>query len=452
MKKWTLKIASVLAATIALFSLTGCQGEQGLSAYEIAVKNGFVGTEEQWLQSLKGLNGADGEDFNINQMYEEALEDGFVGSMADFLKEYFSVDVSENSSTEIVAHNVMSSVEIICTHQVSNLYGQTVNAAAQGSGVIYYLEKEEGRAYIITNYHVVHEETSLAEDKIATGIYMYLYGAMNGFTTTSYTDPTGDPLMGRFVGGSKENDIAVIAVENSEYLKTSAAEAVSIRDESQPIRVGEEVHAIGNASGNGTSVTQGVISVDSEYIALPAIGNSSVAASHRVMRTDSAINKGNSGGGLFDASGKLVGIVNAKSSSTSIDNVGYAIPIDRVCRIVEKVIETGKATKGLFGITVQVEDSNAYVDQFGALKKVEKIVVSVAPTLATQSAYGKLFAGDVLKKMTLRGKTIEITRLYQVSEFLIAARVGDTATLLIERFGEEQEISITFEEGHIVEI
>ncbi|MBQ8428108.1 MAG: trypsin-like peptidase domain-containing protein [Clostridia bacterium] len=451
MKKGILKVLSVITALIAVFSLASCQGEQGLSAYEIAVENGFVGTEAQWLQSLKGLNGQDGEDLDINQMYEAAIADGFSGSMADFLKEYFSVDVEENSQTEIIAHNVMSSVEIICTHQATNIYGQTVDVAAQGSGVIYYLEKEEGRAYIITNYHVVHEETSIAEDKIATGIYMYLYGAMNGFTTATYTDTTGDPLIGRFVGGSKENDIAVIAVEDSEYLKTSAAEAVKVRDEEKPIRVGEEVHAIGNASGNGTSVTQGVISVDSEYISLPAIGDSSTAASHRVMRTDSAINKGNSGGGLFDANGKLVGIVNAKSSSTSIDNVGYAIPIDRVCRIADKVIETGKATKGLFGITVSIEDSRAYVDEFGVLQKEETIVVSVAPTSTTQSAYGKLIQGDVIKEITLRGQTKKVTRLHQVSELLIAARAGDTATLVIERAGEEKEISITFEESHIVE-
>ena len=453
MRKGLLKIAAIVAVAISVFSLASCQGKDGRSAYEIACENGFVGTEEQWLQSLKGLNGndgEDGEDLDINKMYEAALEDGFTGSMAEFLKEYFSVNVEENSRTEIIAHNVMSSVDLICTHRVS-AYGQTVNTISQGSGVIYYLEKEAGRAYIITNYHVLHEETSVSEGKMAEDVYIYVYGAKKSFNTATNTDPTGDPIMGRFVGGSKENDIAVIAVEDSEYLKKSAAEAVKIRSEDKPIKVGEVVRAIGNASGRGTAVTEGVVSVDSEYIILPSIDNSNVAASHRVIRTDAVINRGNSGGGMFDADGKLVGIVSALSNNEKIDNVGYAIPIDKAVRIADKVIETGKATKGVLGVMLEVQSSRAYVDEFGNLQKEERIAVSVAPT-TTQSAYGKLIQGDVLKQITLRGKTVKITRLYKASEFLIAARVGDTVTLLIERSGVEQEISVTFGEGHIVEI
>ncbi|MBR2903204.1 MAG: serine protease [Clostridia bacterium] len=453
-KRWMKWISMVVVAVIALFGATACQQltrREGLSAYEIALKNGFVGTEEEWLLSLKGQDGDDGADMDINAMYEAAKADGFQGSMSDFLKEYFNVEVGKNTDVETLAHNVMSTVSIMCVFD-EQVNGSTQKVVSTGSGVIYHLEKANGRAYIITNYHVIYETGTTNPNGVTDDIYCYLYGAKNSFSAETYTDESGDAMRARVVGGSRENDIAVLAIEGSEYLKNSQAEAVRVRAESSPVYLGEKVYVVGNAGGRGISVSDGVVAVESEYIALESLNDPAQATSHRVMRTDAVVNKGNSGGGLFDAYGQLVGIVNAKSNGLTLDNVGYAIHIDRVCRIADEVIATGKADKGLLGVTLQVETSYGDIDAHGRLSIVEKITVKEAPTDENSSAYGVLENGDIIKKITIEGKTHDVTRLYLVGELLILAEAGDTIELEIERAGVMMTKAITFAAKHMVTI
>ena len=449
MKKWLLKIAAVFAAIITVFSFVGCN--TALSAYEIAVKNGFVGTEAEWLASLKGKDGDDGKDLDINQMYAAAVADGYQGTMSDFLKEFFDVEVGANVDTSIVAHNVMSSVSIICVFEF-NKEGTTEKTTTYGggSGVIYHLEKENGRAYIVTNYHVVHAHGALGEGETAKDYFVYLYGAQNHFSSQTYTDTTGHPMKARFVGGSKTEDIAVLAVEDSEYLKNSAAEEVKIRESG--VKLGEAVHAIGNAGGRGISIAQGVVSSESETIYLESLYDNTQAAAHRVIRTDAAINKGNSGGGMFDADGNLVGIVQAKSNSETMDNVGYAIPIQKVVRLVDEIIATGKVDKMMLGVTLSVKSSYAEIDAQGNLVVKETVYVVTAPTTATASAYGVLMQGDVIKKIAIGTKELTVTKVYEIGDFLILAKVGDVVEITFDREGTEYVRQITAQESHMVEL
>ena len=484
MKKWLLKISALLAAGMATISMAGCvtiksqamsayeiavkngfvgteqewlkslecdDHEDGLSAYEIAVKNGFAGTEEDWIASLKGLDGSDGEDLDINAMYEAAKEDGFKGTMTEFLKEYFDVDVSVNNDTETIAHNVMSTVSLLCVFDQEN--GEnTKKYVSMGSGVIYHLEKENGRAYIITNYHVIHESGSLQKDGISDDIYVYLHGAKNTFSSETYTDETGDPMRAYFVGGSSTQDIAVIAIENSDYLKTSAAEAVKIRDDKDPVKMGEKVYVIGNGAGRGISVSEGVVSAESETITLESLNDPMTAESHRVIRTDGVVNKCNSGGGLYDAYGELVGIVNAKSNSEMIDNVGYAIPIEKACDIADEAIARGKVDKGFLGVTLLKDSSSASIDENGRLVVIERIIISEQADDPKYASYGILQNGDIVISITIDGVKKTVTRLYQVSEWLINAEAGDTVEIEIERDGVLMTKSITFSEEHILAI
>ena len=408
----------------------------GKSAYEIALDNGFVGTEEEWLASLKGMDGEDGQDLDINQMYQAAVADGFVGGMSAFLKEYFDVEVGQSVDTEIVAHNVMSSVSIISVFDVAS-GNNTQRMTSSGSGVIYHLEKEHGRAYIVTNYHIVFENGVLNENGIAGIIYVYLYGEQFNLSGETYEDESGNAMRARYVGGSPVNDIAVIAVEDSEIIKNSAAEAVTVRGAEERLRLGESVHAIGNAGGRGLSVVEGGLSCDSEYISLASFENPAEAATHRVMRVDAAINKGNSGGGLFDANGKLLGIVNAKSSGTSMDNVGYAIPMEKVCFIVDEILAKGYADKAILGVMLGIESTTSGIDATGTLYVKERIYISEAPSDATESAYGLVLKGDVITKVEIGTKTLEVERLYQIGDFLIQAEAGDVVKLTIERGGVE---------------
>lgn len=244
-----------------------------INAYEIAQQNGFEGTEEEWLASLRGVNGEDAEQISINDVYEEAQKNGYTGTFLDFLKEYLSVEMQDNHNTEMIAKNALSVVSINCSFKKNVIvngggwWGGTTTQeklyTAAGSGVIIDLNKEAGNAYIVTNYHVIYDSESLTANKISDEIYLYTYGAFNGFSKQTGKDEGGDGIKATYVGGAMDYDIALLKVEGSEILRGSEVTEAKIGD-SQDVQVGENVFAIGNPDGAGISVTNGLISVDSE--------------------------------------------------------------------------------------------------------------------------------------------------------------------------------------------
>ena len=298
------------------------------------------------------------------------------------------------------------------------------------------MDQEEGDAFIITNYHVVYDGSSDSADGISESINMYLYGAEfeNLAITTTY------------VGGSLYYDIAVLRVENSEVLKNSDACAVDVAD-SDLVFVGDPAVVIGNAQGYGISTTAGVISVDSEYITLTDI-DGVTEVTLRVMRTDAAVNGGNSGGGLFDANGDLIGVVNAKIVEEGVENIGYAIPSNIVVAVAQNIIdhcwETNLKTvqRATLGVSVATLDSHAVYDSSTGTVSIEETVV-VYEVSAGSLAHGKLLAGDELVSVTLNGETKTITRQYHVIDLMLRARVGDTITFCVLRNGEACTVSVT---------
>ena len=122
----------------------------------------------------------------------------------------------------------------------------------------------------------------------------------------------------------------------SEIIKNSMAGKISYVN-SDNLQAGDVAIAIGNPENNGISTTQGIISLESEYIEM-ANSNNTDSITYRVMRVDTGINSGNSGGGLFNANGDLIGIVNAKMVDTSIESIGYAIPSNIVINVSDNII------------------------------------------------------------------------------------------------------------------
>ena len=349
-----------LCACIGLF--TACN-DKAVTAYEIAVKYGFEGTEEEWLATLKGAKGEDGKSLDIWEMYEKAE---YSGTFLDFLKELgFSLDVAlqEDNDTVTLAKNVSSVVSICCGYQkkttkTNGIFGWQEEdviqvTGSEGSGVIWDLEDngETASAYIVTNYHVVYQNSTYTdiENGISDCIYVYPYGAREGFTTgdtngdgclddnAQMGDFTGDGIKATYVGGSMAYDIAVLRVEGSKYLHDAQVSEVEL-GVSNNVLLGEKAYVIGNSNGYGISVTGGLISTLSEKIYISALDGSNSVMTFRVMRTDAAINGGNSGGALFDAQGKLIGIPNAKTKTSGVDNMGYALHIDRVKSVVANIL------------------------------------------------------------------------------------------------------------------
>lgn len=227
-----------------------------------------------------------------------------------------TVDTSKQMSpAEVYAQNVASTVGIT-TSVTTNYFGFTTTSAASGSGFVF---SDDG--YILTNYHVIENSTSIK-------VTMY----------------DGSSYEAELIGYDESNDIAVLKIG------AGSLQPVVLGD-SDNLNVGDSVLAIGNPLGELTfSLTAGVVSALDREVTLS--GNVTM----ELIQTDCAINSGNSGGALFNLYGEVIGITNAKYSSSgsgaSIDNIGFAIPINSVLNIVESIIEKGYIAKPYIGVSV----------------------------------------------------------------------------------------------------
>ena len=320
--------------------------------------------------------------------------------------------------------------------------GQLVESTGAGSGVIYKMNKETGDAYIITNYHVVHNARTGGTR--ANEVYLFLYGQEG---LSKYAIPA------TYVGGCMQADIAVLKVTGSRILAESLAVEATLAD-SDGARVLDTAIAVGNPEGRGISATLGHVSVDNEDIELTLDGVNKVKI--RVMRIDTAVNEGNSGGGLFNSRGELIGIVNAKPSDTSIEGIGYAIPSNLVSAVADNIIhycaDTSKtsAYRCLLGVTVKISEQYLELDtESGALLRREKIVVDAISAGGTVD--GVLAVGDELISVTVDGVEYEITRLHSIGDAMLRARVGDLVAFKIIRGGVETTVTLFMPESALQE-
>ena len=246
----------------------------------------------------------------------------------------------------------------------------------------------------------------------------------------------------------------MLHVDNSEILKNSDVCAVEIAD-SDKVSVGDSAIAVGNAKGLGVSASSGIVSVDSEYITMAA-ADGKTEVSFRLMRVDTAVNSGNSGGGLYDGEGRLIGIVNAKIVDDGVENIGYAIPSNIAVSIAENIIDycfgtdLERVQRAMLGIVVTALDSKAVYDTASGSISIKE-TVSVYEISESSLAYGALQAEDVLLRAKLNGKTVEITRQYHIIDLMLDVRVGDTVELTVLRGGEEKTVSIKITKDSLTE-
>lgn len=448
MKKLWKNILLIIAVACMTFGVASCSSQKAISAYEIAVKNGFKGTETEWLASLKGADGTDGKTFTVEDLYETAKKEGFEGSLLDFIKSTgLDVEVNENNDTKTIAQNVTSVVSVYCgfsqVKTTGGLFGgkqTTEYYASAGAGVIIDINKSAGNALIVTNYHVLYDVES--REKISNNIYVYGYGDLFRFSP-ELNGEKGGGLAARFVGGAKKYDIALILVEGKvEGLKNKTAATMG---DSNNLILGEKTYAIGNPRGKGIAVTAGTISLDSEYIEMADLDGNG-AAEYRVLRTDAPINLGNSGGGLFNVKGELIGIVNGKSNLANFDDVGYALPISMVKNVCANIMANGGKTnegavkKAMLGATISTISSFGMLDEQGHLKTVETFAVAEAAPIG-KADYQKFSVGDVFLTMQINnGEKYPLTRLFQLDDYLLNVRLGDKVHFEIRNASGNTEI------------
>jgi serine protease Do len=224
---------------------------------------------------------------------------------------------------------------------------------------------------------------------------------------------------------------------------TSSATAASFAN-SNAVSVLEKVIAIGNPGGNGISSTVGFVNVDSEIIDLDGDG----LREFRVIRTDAAVNSGNSGGGLFNLKGEVVGIVNAKMADDSVDNIGYAIPSNIAKAVSDNIIYYCDGTqvehpkKILIGITLSHNNKirSEYNTETGTVSIVE--TVAVEEVAVGSAAHKLIYAGDIINSITIDGIKYEITRSFQVVDSMINARATSKISINVTRDGKTLDVEI----------
>lgn len=392
-------------------------------------------------------NGKDGQNLDIEDIYDAAIANGYTGTFLEFLEDYLGGISTPNISAN-VNKAILSSVAICSEFEVNN--GSFISEAkdikiGSGSGVIYKLDKNSGDAYIITNYHVLYYSGSENPSKIATKIKCFLYGASlstgykvdnnnqkvldaNGYPIVEYA---GNAIDCTYVGGSMTYDIAVLKVSASNILKNSDARAVNFVD-SEKIQVGTKAIAIGNPEGSGISVTEGIVCVDSEYLTMTG-ADDQTEVTFRVMRIDTPVNRGNSGGGVYNENGELIGIVNAKIIDDGIENIGYAIPSNIAIRVADNIIKNqSDPQKVTIGITIEAKNSRSVYDEStGRINIVEDIYIKEIAdnSLASTST---LAIGDKINKVIIRGTEYKITRMYQLIDLVWFMQVGDVVNFEIE--------------------
>ena len=334
-----------------------------------------------------------------------------------------------------------------------------------GAGVIVELDKDKGDAYVITNCHVVYDDSS--KEVISNDVRLYLYGqdtegvnyTVSGkYVTYDIVDYSisGDEkyrVPATVVGASVTYDIALLKIKNSSVLKNSDARVAQFA-ESDEVYVGERVYAVGNPEGDGMSATVGFINKESEDIVLNLSElDEDYYGLYRVIRTDAAVNGGNSGGAMYNAKGEIVGIINSKNAEEDIDNMAYALPgsnVKRLWKVMKENYESGnsyfKASDpyvrvALFPAEYQIISSSAHLNIAGSAEIVQTIAVS--------RSGANFYEGDILKSIKITdksGNTVEdkqITRNYHIDDTLLSARDGYTVTFTITRGSETQQISYT---------
>ena len=309
-----------------------------------------------------------------------------------------SIDTSKQmTAAEVYAENVNSTVGIT-TQVTTNFWGYTTQSAASGSGFIYSAD-----GYIITNYHVIES---------ASSIKVTLYD--------------GKSYDAQLVGYDESNDVAVLKIDAKDLTP------VTIGD-SDNLNVGDSVIAIGNPLGELTfSLTSGAVSALDREVTM------SNNVTMELIQTDCAINSGNSGGALFNLYGEVIGITNAKysgssGSGASIDNIGFAIPINSVRSIVDSIIEKGYVAKPYIGVMVSdvSDEAISYGTPAGAA------VVSVTEGGPAEKA--GLQANDIITAAD--GK--EISGKSGLSSIIADCAAGDKLTLSVYRQGQTLTVTVT---------
>ena len=335
-----------------------------------------------------------------------------------------TVKATGEMSVKDVASSAMPSLVAISTttvEEVETFFGTTSQEVpASGTGVI--VGQNDDELLIATNNHVVSGATSLS---------------------VSFIDD--ETVEGQIKGTDADNDLAVVAVKLSDIKdETKSQIKIAVMGNSDDLEVGDQVVAIGNALGTGQSLTSGYISAKDRTISSQDESTGETITSEGLIQTDAAINPGNSGGALLNMNGELIGINEAKYSSTQVEGMGFAIPISKAEPILQNLMNLTTRYKvsddKAAYIGINMADVSADVSQNYGIPTGVMSVVDGSP--AADAGFKK---GDVIT--TFDGRSISNAK--GLEETLTYYAAGETVDVTVQRAdnGEYKEVTLTLTLG-----
>lgn len=356
---------------------------------------------------LGGASGAYGA-ININKLVGNSQTTENSNSNTSVTTQVLYSD-SQTGTYQNAINNAIDTVVQITSEATSvqtNLFGQSISGSSTslGSGVIISSD-----GYIVTNNHVVSDATNV-----------------------SVLTNDGTEYEATIIGTDAKTDLALLKIEATNLKFASLVD-------SDTLSLGQEVVAIGNSLGKGTSCTNGIISALNREV---TINNYTMT----LILTNAEVNSGNSGGGLFDMNGNLVGIVNAKimsnatssTTSTTVEGMGYAIPTNTVKTIVDELMNNGYV-KDRATIGVKVITDSSYLQYYGVS---EGALVSEVVENSAASKAG-IEAGDVIIAIDDN----KVSSFSDLSKYLDNYKVGDTVTITVTRDNHLKDFKVTLEES-----
>lgn len=376
------------------------------SAFSAIVGNS---SQDSALAEASGSGDA-AEDVLLPDSSSDAAEasSGSIKQTLDNLTPQTQTEAVVTDVTQVVKAVMPSVVSVSNTYvQRGTFFGQEYSSEAVSSGSGIIVGENDSELLIVTNYHVVESADTLS---------------------VQFVDE--EQVQAQIKGTDADKDLAVLAVQLSD-IKEDTLNQISIASlgSSDDLTVGEPVIAIGNALGYGQSVTTGVVSALNRPIAVTSQeGQTGDSQINTFIQTDAAINPGNSGGALLNTKGEVIGINSNKIGGSTVEGMGYAIPISDAKPIIEelmqketrlKVDEANKGVLGITGVNVEAQYSEVYGIPMG-------FYVSSVTDNSGAAAAG-LVRGDIIT--AINGETVET--MEELKEEMNYYKAGDVVTLTI---------------------
>ncbi|WP_019914578.1 S1C family serine protease [Paenibacillus sp. HW567] len=307
---------------------------------------------------------------------------------------------------------VRPAVVSIINHKEDNKELNIQDQSALGSGVIY--KKNDGKAFIITNNHVI-----------------------DGAGKLEVVTVDGETRKATLVGADKVSDIAVLSID------AKGINTIAQIGDSSKLRFGETVIAIGNPLGLGDSLTSGIVSYTERTIPVSLNQDGVYDWEQEVIQTDAAINEGNSGGALVDLDGKVIGINTMKISDTGVEGLGFAIPANHVIETADELTANGKIARSYLGV-YSVDLNNPYVPLAEDQRKELNLPASVKDGVVVLDAVGPAKeAGLQLNDVITKFDDQPITSTLSLRKYLYDhTKIGDELTITFYRNGELKQVTV----------